>query len=364
MHMNSAPHLLNEDREEFRRALDEALRAAADRPDLAATGMRLNTEQLRTMALSATTAIAACATAEYQHYVSLRAELRSPASARPATAGTESGEGGDGAGGTGVGIAAMGEVAEATGAGLAAMVTVLAPVLAGIAAILFLLIGYALHTVNPDEALAQPLISVGWAFAGLTAAAILIAMGGLLVTALRNGSTSLRASRPSELAQEVERARQKWREALLERGLRPFLLEALTAPDPPTDPRPDSAAEKPAAPPRSAPPTGPASAPDHSTGTSPTSHPRDPAAPGAPAGETADGDSDRNPPTPSSSAAPEAAGRFVVHRTSDAGRMPTLGYTHPRFSGPENDHRAAVRPHFTSPDFTSPDYGGPDHQPE
>ncbi|MGI5469849.1 hypothetical protein [Streptomyces sp. CA-132043] len=364
MHMNSAPHLLNEDREEFRRALDEALRAAADRPDLAATGMRLNTEQLRTMALSATTAIAACATAEYQHYVSLRAELRSPASARPATAGTEPGEGGGNGAGGGVNLAAMGEVAEATGAGLAAMVTVLAPVLAGIAAVLFLLIGYALHTVSPDEALAQPLISVGWAFAGLTAATILIAMGGLLVTAVRNGSTSLRASRPSELAQEVDRAREKWREALLERGLRPFLLEALTAPEPPPGPHPDSSAEKPASPPRPGTPAASAGAADRAPGTPPTAGPGGPVAPGTPAAEPADGDTDRNPPAPSSSAAPEAAGRFVVHRTPDAGRMPPLGYTHPRFSGPEDDHRAAVRPRFTSPDFTSPDYGGPDHQPE
>ncbi|MEV0602356.1 hypothetical protein AB0I82_24065 [Streptomyces sp. NPDC050315] len=321
MHMNSsAPHLLNEDREEFRRALDEALRTAADRPDLAATGMRLNTEQLRTMALSATTAIAACATAEYQHYVALRAELRAPAAARPATAGGEAGEGGgDGAGGTGVGFATMGEVSEATGAGLAAMVTVLAPVLAGIAAVLFLLIGYVLHTVSPDEPLAQPLISVGWVFAALTAATILIAMGGLVVTALRNGATSLRASHPTELAQEVERAKARWLQALQERGLKPFLLEALTAPEPP--PEPDVRKKE------------------------------------------------KGPTVPASTAAPAEASTVApaeptVADTPDSGRMPTLGYTHPRFSGPEDDHRTTTRPRFTSPDFTSPDYGGPDHQPE
>ncbi|WP_196943017.1 hypothetical protein [Streptomyces sclerotialus] len=362
--MNSAPHLLNEDREEFRRALDEALRTAADRPDLAATGMRLNTEQLRTMALSATTAIAACATAEYQHYVSLRAELRSPASARPAASGGEPGEGGtDGAGGAGVNIATMGEVAEATGAGLAAMVTVLAPVLAGIAAVLFLLIGYVLHTVSPDESLAQPLISVGWAFTGLTAATILIAMGGLVITALRNGATSLRASHPSELAQEVERAKARWLQALQERGLRPFLLEALTAPDPPPDPDPTSAGQ----PTELSGPTAPHPSPGSREGSVPGTPPAKPA-PGDDShdrgaeGEDNDGGSgrgDRKPP-----AAPEAAGRFVTHRTPGPGRMPALGYTHPRFSGPEDDHRTATRPRFTSPDFTSPDYGGPDHQPD
>ncbi|MBZ4018267.1 hypothetical protein CCS38_21535 [Streptomyces purpurogeneiscleroticus] len=354
MHMNSAPHLLNEDREEFRRALDEALRTAADRPDFAATGMRLNTEQLRTMALSATTAIAACATAEYQHYVALRAELRAPASARPATAGTEPGEGGgDGAGGTGVGFATVGEVAEATGAGLAAMVTVLAPVLAGIAAVLFLLIGYVLHTVSPDEPLAQPLISVGWVFAALTAATILIAMGGLVVTALRNGATSLRASHPTELAQEVERAKTRWLEALQERGLKPFLLEALTAPEPPPEPdirKEEKGAAVPASTVVAAEPTvtdSPATVQEHAS---------DPAGAGEATGP-ASGEGQSPPPA-------EAAGRYVAHRTPDSGRMPTLGYTHPRFSGPEDDHRTTTRPRFTSPDFTSPDYGGPDHQPE
>lgn len=84
MHMNSAPHLLNEDRAEFARLLDEALRTAGEGPDglASGTGKHLSAEQLRTMALSATTAIAACATAEYQRYVQLRAALRAPAAAR------------------------------------------------------------------------------------------------------------------------------------------------------------------------------------------------------------------------------------------------------------------------------------------
>lgn len=49
MHMNSAPHLLPEDRQEFARVLDEALRSANRRPELGAIGQRLNAEQLRTM---------------------------------------------------------------------------------------------------------------------------------------------------------------------------------------------------------------------------------------------------------------------------------------------------------------------------
>ncbi|MFF4950646.1 hypothetical protein ACWC2K_13320 [Streptomyces chattanoogensis] len=297
MHMNSAPHLLNEDRAEFARLLDEALRTAGQRPDglACAAGKHLGPEQLRTMALSATTAIAACATAEYQRYVQLRTDLRTPAAA-PSGAGagsaTEDGAADEATGlatGTGEGEATpMDETTEAAGAGLAAMIAVLVPVLAGIAAVLFLLIGYVLRAVSPDKSMTQPLISVGWIFAALTAAGSLVAMTGLVITALRNGSTSSRATKAEELRMaDLDRARDAWRQALLERGLLPFLREALNDPDPSPDPTPYI--------------PSPASAPQH--------------------------------------------------------RMPTLGYTRPTFSSPDSGS-AGSRPRYSSPDFTSPEYGG------
>lgn len=83
MHMNSAPHLLTEDRAEYERILDDALRNAHDRPDLAAVGQRLNSEQLRTMALNATALITTAAAAEYEHYTKVREETRSPRPPRP-----------------------------------------------------------------------------------------------------------------------------------------------------------------------------------------------------------------------------------------------------------------------------------------
>ncbi|MET9292173.1 hypothetical protein [Streptomyces sp. NPDC003077] len=229
MHMNSAPHLRHEDRAEFARLLDEALRAAEYRPDPAsAAGNRLNTEQLRTMALSATTAIAACATAEYQHYVKLRDELRAPAS--PA-AGNGNGQGKQGNTSANVDLAAaVSDAAEPAGAGLTAVIMVLAPVLAGVAAILFLLIGYILRGVGPEQTAAEPLINVGWVFGGIAAAGLLVAMAGMVLTALRNGATSTRAGHVRGPAREVELAREAWREALLERGLHPFLREALKQP--------------------------------------------------------------------------------------------------------------------------------------
>jgi hypothetical protein len=325
MHMNSAPHLLREDRPEFERVLDEALRTAHRRADLAAIGQRLNAEQLRTMALSAATAIAACAEAEYHQFVRLREELRRPdnapsVSGRPSSGGgsgavaTLAGERGELAGdakargagevvGESVGnrlAGAMGgeSLAEAAGAGLVAMVSVLAPVLAGTAAVIFLLLGYALHLLTPEPSVAGPIRSVGWVFAALAAAGILIAMAGLLLAAKRNGAGAPRASRADKgaadpganrLAEEVALARTAWREALMERGVVPFLREALA------DPK-----------------------------------------------------------------GPEQAPSTFVPRES------RLGYSHPGFSSrpsSESPDQTETRPRFSSPDYSSPDYGGPDNPP-
>ncbi|MEY7979532.1 hypothetical protein AB8O53_24820 [Streptomyces pilosus] len=228
MHMNSVPqHLLNEDRQEYERILDEALRSAPHHPELAAAGQRLNTEQLRTMALSATALITAAAATEYQHYVKVREELRRPpAQATPAVRDSGSAEPGSGASGL---AATMGEVAETAGAGAVAVVAVLAPVLAGTAAAIFLLVGYVLRMLDPEAAFARTMLTTGWVFGAVTAVAILVAAVGLLITALRNKPSALGGAY-RELDEEVTRARDVWRDALLERGIVPFLREALTDP--------------------------------------------------------------------------------------------------------------------------------------
>ncbi|WP_329590805.1 hypothetical protein OG195_21510 [Streptomyces sp. NBC_01362] len=216
MHMNSAPHLLAEDRPEYERILDDALRHAHERPDLAAVGERLNAVQLRTMALDATGLITSTAATEYKHYVEAREELRGPAD------GTDQ----DANPGPGTGRSHQ------SGAGVGAVVTVLAPVLAGTAAFIFLLAGYLLRLLDPAPSFASTMVSAGWFFAAVTAAAILVAAVGLLITALRNGS----AAQPveddeEELPEDVARAREAWRHALLERGILPFLRDALADPD-------------------------------------------------------------------------------------------------------------------------------------
>lgn len=230
MQMNSVPqHLLSEDRQEYERILDEALRSAPYHPELAAVGRRLNPEQLRTMALNATALITAAATTEYAHYVKVREELRHPAPSTPAVS-EKIGSAEPGAAAVGL-ATTMGEVTETAGAGAIAVIAVLAPVLAGTAAVIFLLVGYLLKVLDPEQTFAQTLLTTGWVFGAVTAAAILVAAVGLLLTALRNGSSSLQAGARGELDEEVDRAREAWREALLERGIMPFLRHALADPD-------------------------------------------------------------------------------------------------------------------------------------
>ncbi|MFG3304784.1 hypothetical protein [Streptomyces wuyuanensis] len=219
MHMNSAPHLLAEDRAEYERILDDALRKAHDHQDLDGMGERLNAEQLRTMALNATALITSAAAAEYGHFVKVREEARTSTGASV---------------GQSVLGPAVGASAE-TGAGFAAVLTVLAPVLAGTAALIFLLVGYILKAVSPDAAFADTLLTAGWFFGALTAAGLLAAAIGLLITALRNGATQVPAEETTgELPDEVARAKEAWRHAVLERGVLPFLRAALA--DPSADP--------------------------------------------------------------------------------------------------------------------------------
>ncbi|MFC9954126.1 hypothetical protein ACFVIN_27405 [Streptomyces prasinus] len=228
MHMNSVPqHLLTEDRQDYARILDEVLRSAPQRPELATIGQRLTSEQLRTMALHATAAITVAAATEYQHYTKVREELRRPpASSAPPTRASASSEPGPETAGL---ATTMGEVAETAGAGAVAVVAVLAPVLAGTAAAIFLLVGYVLRMLDPGAAFARTMITTGWTFGAVTAVAILVAAVGLLLTALRN-KPSARSGPYGEADEELALAREAWHETLREQGIVPFLRDALADP--------------------------------------------------------------------------------------------------------------------------------------
>ncbi|MBZ4323676.1 hypothetical protein [Streptomyces huiliensis] len=302
MHMNSAPHLLAEDRPEFERVLDLALRSADRDPEIreliAVEGRRLDTERLRAAAVEATDAISACARTEYRNYVRAREELRrctAAARSEPVGAGRGRHEDDDGQDRPHAAPDAR------TGAGAGAVLTVLAPVLAGIAAFLFLLIGYALEAVDTEASVARPMVTAGWWFAGLTAAGALIAMGALLLTALRNGrpgapgtgAPDAGPSRPDRPALAADRARDAWHEALLRDGVLPFLRAAVAD---------------------------------------------------APVADA--------PVEPDSS--------YVPGPREARGRTPRLGFSSPGFSSHEEQPGPHLRPRFTSPDFTGPEFGGSD----
>ncbi|MGC4985954.1 hypothetical protein ACLQ18_35975 [Streptomyces sp. DT193] len=378
--MNSVPqHLLSEDRQEYERILDEALRSVPYRPELAAAGQRLSLEQLRTMALSATALITVAAAAEYARYVNVREDLRRPAfssdsshttspSVRPepspavapsalADSDSRPGEGehstqaglsqrfgaavlgqlGGRRFGNGVaaqrwarmsygrrllatllGLHVRPQVPTNSGGGEAGtpstsaqpmavhtpaptssarretldlqavpVLVVLAPVFAGTITAIFLLVGYVLRMLNPAPTLAQTMLTAGWASGAITAAAVLASAARIFLTVPRN-KFSPEDGPYGELPEEVTRARDAWRAALLERGILPFLREALA----------------------------------------------DPGAAGA----------DRSAPALS--------------------RIPHLGYSRPDFSSPGSGSAAGPRRQFSSPDYSSPDYGGPEHQPK
>ncbi|MGQ5640173.1 MULTISPECIES: hypothetical protein [unclassified Streptomyces] len=219
-------HLLSEDRREYERILDEALRSAPHRLEPTAVGQRLTPEQLRTMALNATALITAAAATEYHHYVKVREELRQPAPSTPSSV-REAGHGDPNSDATGL-ATTMGEIGKTGGAGVGAVVAVLTPLLTGGFAVLSLLAGFILKTLTPKSAFAHMFLTIGWISGAVAAAAILIGAIGLLLTALRDASVAAGPHR--QLAEEVAQARHAWQEALLERGILPFLREALDLP--------------------------------------------------------------------------------------------------------------------------------------
>ncbi|MEU7566397.1 hypothetical protein AB0A99_10325 [Streptomyces fradiae] len=216
--MKRAPHLLAEDRADFERLLGEALHSSIGRPDPATGGRRLDASQLRAAALSAAALINTAAAAEYEHFVRVRYAHRSA---------------------SGVSVMASvltrpGEEA-APGAGFAIVVTVLTPILAGPAALVLLLLGHALRMLDPPPEVAGPLVTAGWVFAAVAATGLLVAAACLLVTAARNRPAATASREPgTDPPEEWARAREAWHRALLERGIVPFLREALTEP---ADPR-------------------------------------------------------------------------------------------------------------------------------
>ncbi|MDT0445917.1 hypothetical protein [Streptomyces johnsoniae] len=277
-----------EDRTEYEQILDHALRSA--RLTTHADTDRI--EALRGLAVDALPQITAAAAPEYERLVRLRLQPRTEGRASGPASGPASASGRpDGPGG---------------GSGVITVFFALVPVLAAIAAVVFLLLGYALRVADPEPAMAAPMRSAGWVFAVIAAAGLLVAVGGLVVAAVRNGATSIRATATGQ--DQLARAREEWRRALLERGIAPFLRE-------------------------------------HAAG---ADHERQ----------------GRSPRLRFSS--PDFSSPEFSSRGGGASAAPRYGRTEfsspdfssPDFSSPADDDQDAAQPEFSSPDFSSPADGG------
>ncbi|SFD20831.1 hypothetical protein [Streptomyces aidingensis] len=215
--MDSATYLLPEDQPEFERILDEALRRARSNPQFSPAGDSFDPERLRAMAVDAIGLIAPAAEAEYRRLVRQREQFGRLTERNPAAAGRSAGPADGG-----------------SRAGLAAMVAVLIPVLSGVAALVFLVFGHALRLADPEPPVAAGMRTTGWVFAAMTGAGVLAAAVVVFGTALRNGATAdpaagRAADAVARAAAELDQARAEWRRALLERGINPFLRDAVAA---------------------------------------------------------------------------------------------------------------------------------------
>ncbi|MFF9479604.1 hypothetical protein [Streptomyces sp. NPDC014733] len=216
------PHLL--DRALATREMADALRRANGDPDAG---------QLRADALRSVAVIAAAAEQEYRAYRRLAEAHPAPRPARPAVRPSS--------GATGGVLPALG---------------VLVPGLAAVAAAIFLLLGFLLRGVGLRGQFADELIVAGEIAAGVATVATLCGLLWMVVVAARNRPS---AGSRSAADAEVASALAAYQDALLERGLLPFLRARLGEAMGEPGPGPDA----PTAPGEGRPRTGPGfSAPD------------------------------------------------------------------------------------------------------
>ncbi|MGX5210933.1 hypothetical protein ACWKT3_20025 [Streptomyces violaceus] len=183
----AGPHRLHpEDRADFEAVLHLALNTADTRAALLTDPNGRATARVRTRALDETDDITEGAEKEYAAFCAVRASARSGPQHPPV----------------------HGTVLPA--------LAVLTPVIAGTSAATLLLIGYVLQLTPSPGALPPSLVTSGWVLALIAAVSALLALAALLRTAVRE-----RGSPPT--ADHVEQARLTWQQALLERGMLPYV---------------------------------------------------------------------------------------------------------------------------------------------
>ncbi|MFH8404349.1 hypothetical protein ACH4FX_06175 [Streptomyces sp. NPDC018019] len=211
----------------FEQALDQALGLPEIREALQRTPDAPRPGQLRRRAHRERATLCATAAAEYETYARLRAQAEShtPAGSPPDT----------------LPPASRAATDPSDSGGLLPALAVLVPSLGAVAAVLFLAIGFGMRLVSAHRQFADELVYAGWLAAGVAAAATVADLVWLLATAARNRPTPPTNAHPAPTPEtDLAQARAAWHQALLERGILPFLLTHLQpqAPHPPTSPTP------------------------------------------------------------------------------------------------------------------------------
>jgi hypothetical protein len=188
-----APGLRQEDRVEFERVLQCALDVTDIRSALLRDPTGRAARRLRDLVLEATEEIAAAVGDEYRDYLAAL-ETR--------------------------------DAREAAEGELWPVLAVLTPLVAAAASAVLLLMGYGLRLIEAAPRFAASVITAGWVLALTAAVTVSIGLWALLRTALRRRE-STSDGRKSAGGTDVDRARERWRQALLERGLLPYLRSHL-----------------------------------------------------------------------------------------------------------------------------------------
>ncbi|WP_159400971.1 hypothetical protein [Streptomyces sp. NRRL B-24484] len=199
--MDEPPRLSPQDRADFEHALAQALARAEVRTALNAAGVR--PDDLRARARQSAAGLLAAAAAEFDDYTRLRsaAPEPEPAAARRVPAGGAPGY---------LGVLAL-----------------VVPAVAGTAAVVLFALGFGLALTDARHGLGTALERAALVAAALAAACAVVGAVGLVATASRCRPDQQDPS-PEDA---VAAARMRWRTALLERGMVPFLLDRLADPD-------------------------------------------------------------------------------------------------------------------------------------
>jgi hypothetical protein len=102
------------------------------------------------------------------------------------------------------------------------VLAVLLPLVSAVAAAVLLLVGYGLRLAGRAEGFAASVAMAGWMLALVAVVTLAVGLWALLRTALRRRDEPPDGQRLSD-GVDVERARERWQEALLERGVLPYL---------------------------------------------------------------------------------------------------------------------------------------------